>query len=199
MDDWERWSGNYDRGLRGAMLRPLYAKIFELSSPRRGERMLDVGAGPGIMVGSAMVNGVDAFGADTSPAMVAAAEKRARGRFVVAAAERLPFANASFDLVTTSLSMHHWEAVEHGLAEIGRVLRPNGRVLLADVEGRGVLQRVANALRNHRGRYVLRHEIGPLLSRAGLTCARQGVLKGRWVLTLANPTPTGGGDPRTPG
>jgi ubiquinone/menaquinone biosynthesis C-methylase UbiE len=185
MDDWKRWSRNYDRGLRGAMLRPLYAKIFELSSPRSGERMLDVGSGPGIMVASALSNGIDAFGIDTSAAMAAAAEKRAQGRFVVAAAERLPFSNASFDLVTTSLSMHHWDAIERGLAEVGRVLRPRGRVLLADVEGRGLLQKVANAVRNHRGKYVLRHEIGPLLSSAGLTFVRQGVLKRRWVLTLA--------------
>jgi SAM-dependent methyltransferase len=48
----------------------------------------------------------------------------------------LPFPDASFDLVVSALSMHHWAEPEKGLAEIGRVLRPGGRALVWDLRSR---------------------------------------------------------------
>ena len=53
-------------------------------------------------------------------------------RFVEGAVERLPFSTASFDLVTVSLSMHHWTDKGKGIAEISRVLRPKGRLIIGD-------------------------------------------------------------------
>jgi ubiquinone/menaquinone biosynthesis C-methylase UbiE len=44
----------------------------------------------------------------------------------------LPFASESFDLVVSSLSAHHWEDPDAGAAEIARVLRPGGRLLIYD-------------------------------------------------------------------
>jgi ubiquinone/menaquinone biosynthesis C-methylase UbiE len=45
----------------------------------------------------------------------------------------LSFPDASFDVVLSTLSMHHWADPEAGLAEIARVLRPNGRALVWDL------------------------------------------------------------------
>jgi len=44
----------------------------------------------------------------------------------------LPFADESFDLVVSTLSMHHWAHAPAGLAEIARVLRPGARALVWD-------------------------------------------------------------------
>jgi len=44
----------------------------------------------------------------------------------------MPFADGSFDLVISTLSMHHWADPTAGLAEIGRVLRPGARALVWD-------------------------------------------------------------------
>lgn len=182
---WARVAGRYERGLSGYLLRPLYEKILELTSPRSGESLLDVGAGAGPLVVRAMARGVRAVGIDSSPAMTGVANERAPGRFLLAQAERLPFPDASFDVVTTSLSLHHWEDPARGFAEVARVLRPGGRALFADVEGKGVVQRLANAIRRHGGNYFTRETIAGPLRAAGLTPVRQGVLKKRWVLTLA--------------
>jgi ubiquinone/menaquinone biosynthesis C-methylase UbiE len=53
--------------------------------------------------------------------------------FVVGNVAEMPFGDASFDIVISTLSMHHWSDVPSGLAEISRVLRPNGRVLIWDI------------------------------------------------------------------
>jgi SAM-dependent methyltransferase len=53
--------------------------------------------------------------------------------FVVGGVAALPFPDGSFDLVVSTLSMHHWADATTGLAEIGRVLRPDGRALIWDL------------------------------------------------------------------
>jgi ubiquinone/menaquinone biosynthesis C-methylase UbiE len=59
--------------------------------------------------------------------MLAEARKRLNGvRLEQGVAERLPFADASFDLVVSVLSFDHWSDQELGLAECARVLRPGG-------------------------------------------------------------------------
>lgn len=50
-------------------------------------------------------------------------------------AESLPFADASFQLVATRYSAHHWTQLEVALREMRRVLAPGGRLLIIDVEG----------------------------------------------------------------
>ncbi len=49
----------------------------------------------------------------------------------------LPFANASFDLVTSTVSFHHWNDQRAGLAEAGRVLASGGVFVLADLHAVG--------------------------------------------------------------
>lgn len=70
----------------------------------------------------------DLSGVDPAPGMVEAARKAWRGdrpaRFVQAAAEHLPFEGGEFDLVTSTVSFHHWQDQQAGLNEIGRVLAP---------------------------------------------------------------------------
>ncbi|GLU35411.1 class I SAM-dependent methyltransferase [Trinickia caryophylli] len=51
------------------------------------------------------------------------------------AAERLPFADASFDWVLSRFSAHHWHDVPRALSEVRRVLKPGGRVVFVDVVG----------------------------------------------------------------
>jgi len=47
----------------------------------------------------------------------------------------LPFADASFDFVLSRMSAHHWHDVPAALAEVRRVLKPQGRVLFVDIAG----------------------------------------------------------------
>jgi ubiquinone/menaquinone biosynthesis C-methylase UbiE len=73
--------------------------------------------------------------------------------FVVGDVASLPFGDNSFDLVVSTLSMHHWAEPTKGLAEMGRVLRPGGRALIWDFRAGGLPfhRRMPDALRHVPG------------------------------------------------
>jgi SAM-dependent methyltransferase len=105
-------------------------------------RVLEVGCGPGhLSIRLAGQHGLEVTGLDLDPAMIgrarANADRRGDGEvrrpsFLVADVARLAFPDGSFDLVVSTLSMHHWADPTAGLAELGRVLRPGGRALVWD-------------------------------------------------------------------
>lgn len=106
-----------------------------------GERLLDVGCGTGTLLAEVKRRfpEVVAVGIDPDAAILRIAERRLarRGSQVdlqVARAEALPFPDASFDVVVSTLVVHHLPtpAKHAALREIYRVLRPGGRFLLVD-------------------------------------------------------------------
>jgi SAM-dependent methyltransferase len=108
-----------------------------------GARVLDVGCGPGhLSIRMARQLGWDVTGLDLDPEMLEVARANAertaddelrRPTFVLGDVASLSFPDASFDLVVSTLSMHHWADTRAGLSEIGRVLRPGGRALVWDL------------------------------------------------------------------
>jgi SAM-dependent methyltransferase len=108
-----------------------------------GARVLEVGCGPGhLSIRMARQLGLDVTGLDLDPAMIEVAranaarapdDSRRLPSFVLGDAALLPFPEGSFDLVVSTLSMHHWADPRAGLSEIGRVLRPGGRALVWDL------------------------------------------------------------------
>jgi ubiquinone/menaquinone biosynthesis C-methylase UbiE len=103
----------------------------------RGARVLDVGCGPGHLVERLADRGLTVSGIDLDPAMIERAVRRIgeRAELVAADVVSLPFADASFDLVVSTFSMHHWADHSGGLGEIRRVLKPEGRALIFDFGG----------------------------------------------------------------
>jgi ubiquinone/menaquinone biosynthesis C-methylase UbiE len=108
-----------------------------------GENVLDVGCGTGGVTIPAKLrvgkNGGVA-GIDPAPEMIAVARRKASQAgleidFRVGVIESLAFPNGTFDAVTSSLMMHHLpdHVQVKGLAEIWRVLKPGGRLLIADM------------------------------------------------------------------
>ncbi|MCC3326113.1 methyltransferase domain-containing protein [Nocardia abscessus] len=105
-----------------------------------GERALDIGAGTGSEVlefAERVGPDGEAVGVDPNPAMLAVAGARAeaagvRARFVEGTAYRLPFPDDSFDAVRCERVYQHLDDPAAATAEIARVLRPGGRVLLID-------------------------------------------------------------------
>jgi SAM-dependent methyltransferase len=107
-----------------------------------GGRVLEVGCGPGrLSIRLARRHGLDVTGLDLDPAMIQRARANAhrwgpgglRPSFLVGDVASMALPDASFDLVVSTLSMHHWADPGAGLAEIGRVLRPGGRALVWDL------------------------------------------------------------------
>jgi len=108
-----------------------------------GARVLEVGCGPGrLSIRLARRHGLDVTGLDLDPAMIRCARANAdrpgdgderRPSFLIGDVASLAFPDGSFDLVVSTLSMHHWADPTVGLAEIGRVLRPGARALVWDL------------------------------------------------------------------
>jgi SAM-dependent methyltransferase len=127
------------RFLLGSLFRGVADDIG--TSAADASRILEVGCGPGhLSILLARRYGLDVTGVDLDPAMIERARansERSVGRdggtsFLVGDVASLPFLGGSFDLVVSTLSLHHWADAGAGLAEIRRVLRSNGRVLVWD-------------------------------------------------------------------
>jgi SAM-dependent methyltransferase len=135
-------AGVYDVVSR-LVLGPLFERIAAdvAAAVPVGALVLEVGCGPGLLsIRLARRHCLDVTGVDLDPAMVERARTNTerlksggrRPTFFVGDVASLAFPEGSFDLVISTLSMHHWADPAAGLAEIGRVLRPGGRALVWD-------------------------------------------------------------------
>ena len=107
--------------------------------------MLEIGPGPGglaLRLAGALPR-LDYTGLDIDPAMVERASARAAAAgatdrlvFVAGDVAALPFQDASFDFIVSTLSVHHWANPAAGFAEVRRVLRPDGVLLVVDLSDR---------------------------------------------------------------
>lgn len=122
-------------------LRPIHREMITLAGLRDGHRVLDLGCGTGNLLRSAgrRYPNVDLVGLDPDPKALARARRKARRaglavRLDRGFAQELPYPDASFDRVFSSLMLHHLDsaAKDELLAEVHRVLRPDGLLVLAD-------------------------------------------------------------------
>jgi SAM-dependent methyltransferase len=116
-------------------VRPAFARLGDL----RGRAALDYGCGHGMAAVVLARGGADVTAFDLSPGYVAEAERRAAvngvpARFVVADGERLPFPDASFDVVWGHAVLHHLDPDAAG-RELRRVLKPGGRAVFCEPWG----------------------------------------------------------------
>jgi ubiquinone/menaquinone biosynthesis C-methylase UbiE len=133
----------YDR-MSGVFLGSLFDSIADdvASHAPPGAKVLEVGCGPGhLSMRLATRRGIEVTGLDLDPTMVARARSRAAAashgsrspRFVVGDVADLPFDVATFDLVVSTFSLHHWSDPGGGIKEIARVLNTGGRALIWDL------------------------------------------------------------------
>jgi len=118
---------------------PDLTAMLEAADLRGSERVLDVGCGAGHTALAFAPDAAEVVALDLTEPMLEQGRQLARERgltnlrFERGDVESLPFADASFDRVTSRYSAHHYPAPERALAEIRRVLRPGGRFLLVDI------------------------------------------------------------------
>jgi ubiquinone/menaquinone biosynthesis C-methylase UbiE len=139
-----------------------------------GEAVLDVGCGTGTLaleifarVGRAgLVAGIDPGEAQIARARSKAARHNVPIEFQVGVIEQLPFPDQTFDIVFSTLMMHHLPAPlkRQGLAEIARVLKSEGRLVIADFTHKR--DRSGSAAHFHAGGSRI-HDLAVLIQDAG--------------------------------
>ncbi|MBI4300214.1 MAG: methyltransferase domain-containing protein [Chloroflexi bacterium] len=174
-----RWYDLLERVISHGWVKATREKLIELAAPAPGEKVLDVGCGTGTLAiaikrqaGAGEVHGIDA-----SPEMIQVAkEKSAKDGsdidFRVALIEAIPFPDASFDLVTSSLTLHHLpdDLKEKGFLEIRRVLKPGGRFMAMDFAAlsHSPLGHLLSILGHSRGESMV-GRLTPMLKDAGFS------------------------------
>ncbi|WP_214367659.1 class I SAM-dependent methyltransferase [Pseudonocardia sp. H11422] len=203
---WLRRSGTYDEGF-GRLASGAHGPMLDLaglrpSRPTGPALLLDVGCGTGRLAAVARARGAGVVAADAVREMVAHA-RRATSGAVCAALPHLPFADAAFDAVLGAFVVNHVADPAAALAELARVTRPGGRVVLSawDADARNAaLGVIAAALAeagvdpaaipagpSAREHYAAPAPFAALLAGAGLTQVRidrcawtHRVVPGRW-------------------
>ena len=157
--------------------------VHEALGAAAGERILDVGCGPGFYVAE-LCERVGptghVAGVDLSTAMLALAEKRlaavGNAELAQAPATALPFADGSFDAVVCVQVLEYVADLAGALAEFHRILRPGGRVVIWDVDWETAsmrsgdparMRRVLDAWDRHLVHRALPQTLAPVLRASG--------------------------------
>ena len=132
---WDRYASRYDREIRRSERLLFPGGRSWVCSRTRGE-VLEVAIGTGLNL-PYYPQGITLTGIDLSPAMLAIARDRARALGLEvslreASAEALPFPDASFDTVVCTVSLCNIPGDRAAIAEMYRVLRPGGQLILLD-------------------------------------------------------------------
>lgn len=176
---YELFAGAFFLGRRAR----IWDRLVVLSGACPGDRVLDIGCGTGyfaIRIARAIEPGGSVVGIDPSQPMLdyAAAHAPSNCTFQAAGAEDLPFADASFDVVVSSLAFHHFptDSRREAVHEMFRVLRPGGRVFIADFHppsGR-LLNRLVAAVSAHAMAHDNSEDIEALVRESGFSAIRRG-------------------------
>jgi len=158
-------------------------QLLELAGLRPGEAVLDVGCGTGSLAlmakeavgGEGIVCGIDATAQMVSWAGQKARRAGAEVDFRQACAQALPFPDTFFDVVLSTLMLHHLpkKARTQLAAEARRVLKPGGRILIVDFAEASQRKGLKRHLQHRHGKVAL-HQILSLLEDAGLVVLASG-------------------------
>jgi SAM-dependent methyltransferase len=127
------WAATYDEATNPVLQieGPFMAALFAGLEPGRA---LDAACGTGRQAAALAELGHDVVGVDASPAMLEKARARVpEADFRIGELAALPFETDSFDLAVCSLALTHLEDPAPAIAELARVVRPGGRIVLSDV------------------------------------------------------------------
>ena len=115
--------------------------VVDLCELEPSDAFLDIGCGPGAAVRAAGARAGRSVGVDNSDPILQIARRRSTAQtnveFANGSAEAIPFGDGEFTHVVTIHAFHHWSDQDAGVSEVLRVLRPGGRLLIAETRSNG--------------------------------------------------------------
>jgi ubiquinone/menaquinone biosynthesis C-methylase UbiE len=178
--EFDGWSRRYDRDpLQNLLFKPSHRMMVRNFRPGE-ERILDIGCGTSRFASRVLGRfpNAEIVGMDLCCQMLRTSQGRQfKGRdrlsLVQGDSQKLPFADDSFDLVTCSHSFHHYPNQMHVVAEMHRVLRPDGRLMIIDGDrdrwwGRLIFD-VLVVLMEGRVKHLTGHAMSHLYREVGFT------------------------------
>lgn len=127
---YERWAANYPPHAHNALMQAEEAAMLQLFPPLEGQRVLDLACGSGRYGQIAIHQGAESVaGFDNSPAMLRVNQLSSKA---IATTEKIPLACESIDVILCGLALGHLPKLEKTFAEMARILRPGGYVLVSD-------------------------------------------------------------------
>jgi SAM-dependent methyltransferase len=135
-NDYDSFAGAYSAENEANLINAYYERpaILDLAGDVAGRRILDAGCGSGPLFAALRDRGAIVTGFDKSAGMLELARRRRGGGADLRVADlsgRLPFPDDTFDDVTASLVLHYLEDWGPPLAELRRVLKPGGRLIMS--------------------------------------------------------------------
>lgn len=141
-DAGQQWNA-HDYAIDAGFVPVLGGAVARLLDPQRGERILDLGCGDGVLSFDLALSGAHITGVDASPELVGGA--RARGiEAHVMDAHALTF-NRQFDAVFSNAALHWMRGADQVIAGVARALKPGGR-FVAEMGGHGNVVAITSAL-----------------------------------------------------
>jgi demethylmenaquinone methyltransferase/2-methoxy-6-polyprenyl-1,4-benzoquinol methylase/phosphoethanolamine N-methyltransferase len=175
--------------------------VIELAKVKPGDKVLDVGCGTGSLTLTAQSYtglGGKVYGIDAAPEMIEVAKKKASRSgvdvvFDVGLIEELAFPDATFDVVINRLAIHHLpDDLKHrGFTEILRVLKPGGRLLIADFAPptNPVFNHLASALVGSHMMHTNIWSLPPMLASAGFEEITSGPTRSAFLAFVSGKKP----------
>ena len=166
-------AATYESGRHGQLHKDISERVIVLALSRvpAPSRVLDVGSGTGYVLrqlAARLPHATEFTGVDAAPSMVEVASDSAtdkRLRFQQGMAERLPVADAAYDLIVSTTSFDHWTDQAAGLRECARALKPGGTLILTDQFSNLLWPTL---LAGRRGKARTRARAARLITQAGL-------------------------------